>query len=102
MGGFLRVIEFFEVCNLFNFVVVFEIDGVVFYGKIKCGNCEIIVESCIGELKKYLINLSKQILVQENDYVCVGMLFLEGVIILVDIFVIQGLNCVQEYLVNEI
>lgn len=43
MGGFLRVIEFFEVCNLFNFVVVFEIDGVVVFGKIKWGNCEVIV-----------------------------------------------------------
>ncbi|MGB0176710.1 MAG: DNA-directed RNA polymerase subunit beta', partial [Owenweeksia sp.] len=72
-GGLPRVTELFEARNPSNPAVVSEIDGVVSYGKIKRGNREIIVESRTGELKKYLINLSKQILVQENDYVRAGM-----------------------------
>ena len=72
-GGLPRVTELFEARNPSNPAVVSEIDGVVSYGKIKRGNREIIVESRTGEVKKYLINLSKQILVQENDYVRAGI-----------------------------
>ena len=79
-----------------------EIDGVVSYGKIKRGNREIIVESRTGEIKKYLINLSKQILVQENDFVRAGMPLSDGAITPADILAIQGPNRVQEYLVNEV
>lgn len=101
-GGLPRVTELFEARNPSNPAVVSEIDGVVSYGKIKRGNREIIVESRTGELKKYLINLSKQILVQENDYVRAGMPLSEGAITPADILAIQGPNRVQEYLVNEI
>ena len=49
-------------------------------GKIKRGNREIIVTSKTGEVKKYLVNLSKQILVQENDYVRAGTPLSDGAI----------------------
>jgi len=101
-GGLPRVTELFEARNPSNPAVVSEIDGVVSYGKIKRGNREIIVESRTGEMKKYLINLSKQILVQENDFVRAGMPLSEGAITPADILAIQGPNRVQEYLVNEI
>jgi len=101
-GGLPRVTELFEARNPSNPAVVSEIDGVVSYGKIKRGNREIIVESRTGEIKKYLINLSKQILVQENDFVRAGMPLSEGAITPADILAIQGPNRVQEYLVNEI
>ncbi len=101
-GGLPRVTELFEARNPSNPAVVSEIDGVVSYGKIKRGNREIIVESRTGEKKKYLINLSKQILVQENDFVRAGMPLSEGAITPADILSIQGPNAVQEYLVNEV
>ncbi|MEQ9262650.1 MAG: DNA-directed RNA polymerase subunit beta' [Owenweeksia sp.] len=101
-GGLPRVTELFEARNPSNPAVVSEIDGVVSYGKIKRGNREIIVESRTGELKKYLINLSKQILVQENDYVRAGMPLSDGATTPSDILNIQGPNRVQEYLVNEV
>tara|TARA_B100000678_G_scaffold291558_1_gene309228 strand:+ start:1501 stop:5820 length:4320 start_codon:yes stop_codon:yes gene_type:complete len=101
-GGLPRVTELFEARNPSNPAVVSEIDGVVSYGKIKRGNREIIVESRTGELKKYLINLSKQILVQENDYVRAGLPLSDGAITPTDILNIQGPNRVQEYLVNEV
>ncbi len=101
-GGLPRVTELFEARNPSNPAVVSEIDGVVSYGKIKRGNREIIVESRTGEKKKYLINLSKQILVQENDFVRAGMPLSEGAITPADILAIQGPNQVQEYLVNEV
>lgn len=101
-GGLPRVTELFEARNPSNPAVVSEIDGVVSYGKIKRGNREIIVESRTGEVKKYLINLSKQILVQENDYVKAGMPLSDGAITPADILAIQGPNKVQEYLVNEV
>jgi len=101
-GGLPRVTELFEARNPSNPAVVSEIDGVVSYGKIKRGNREIIVESRTGELKKDLINLSKQILVQENDYVKAGMPLSDGAITPADILAIQGPNRVQEYLVNEV
>jgi DNA-directed RNA polymerase subunit beta' len=101
-GGLPRVTELFEARNPSNPAVVSEIDGVVSYGKIKRGNREVIVESRTGEMKKYLINLSKQILVQENDFVRAGMPLSEGAITPADILAIQGPKKVQEYLVNEI
>jgi DNA-directed RNA polymerase subunit beta' len=101
-GGLPRVTELFEARNPSNPAVVSEIDGVVSYGKIKRGNREIIVESRTGEVKKYLINLSKQILVQENDFVRAGMPLSDGAITPADILAIQGPNRVQEYLVNEV
>jgi DNA-directed RNA polymerase subunit beta' len=101
-GGLPRVTELFEARNPSNPAVVSEIDGVVSYGKIKRGNREIIVESRTGEVKKYLINLSKQILVQENDFVRAGMPLSDGAITPADILAIQGPNRVQGYLVNEV
>ncbi len=101
-GGLPRVTELFEARNPSNPSVVSEIDGIVSYGKIKRGNREIIVESRTGEKKKYLVNLSKQILVQENDFVKAGMPLSDGAITPSDILAIQGPTKVQEYLVNEI
>jgi DNA-directed RNA polymerase subunit beta' len=71
-GGLPRVTELFEARNPSNPAVVSEIDGEVEFGKIKRGNREIIITSKAGEVKKYLVPLSKQILVQENDYVRAG------------------------------
>ena len=101
-GGLPRVTELFEARNPSNPSVVCEIDGVVSFGKIKRGNREIIVESKLGEIKKYLVKLSNQILVQENDYVRAGMPLSDGAITPVDILKIKGPSAVQQYLVNEV
>ena len=101
-GGLPRVTELFEARNPSNPAVVSEIDGVVSFGKIKRGNREIIVESKFGDIKKYLVKLSSQILVQENDYVKAGMPLSDGSITPVDILKIKGPSAVQQYLVNEV
>ena len=101
-GGLPRVTELFEARNPSNPAVVSEIDGIVSYGKIKRGNREIIVESKTGEKKKYLVSLSKHILVQENDFVKAGQSLSDGAITPSDILAIEGPTRVQEYLVNEV
>ncbi|WP_425077601.1 DNA-directed RNA polymerase subunit beta' [Psychroserpens sp. S379A] len=101
-GGLPRVTELFEARNPSNPAVVSEIDGVVSFGKIKRGNREIIIESKLGEIKKYLVKLSNQILVQENDYVKAGMPLSDGSITPNDILNIKGPSAVQQYLVNEV
>ncbi|MBT8282785.1 MAG: DNA-directed RNA polymerase subunit beta', partial [Muriicola sp.] len=101
-GGLPRVTELFEARNPSNPAVVSEIDGVVSFGKIKRGNREIIIESKLGEQKKYLVKLSNQILVQENDYVRAGMPLSDGSITPEDILAIKGPSAVQQYLVNEV
>ncbi|NRR90447.1 DNA-directed RNA polymerase subunit beta' [Winogradskyella undariae] len=101
-GGLPRVTELFEARNPSNPAVVSEIDGVVSFGKIKRGNREIIIESKLGEVKKYLVKLSNQILVQENDYVKACMPLSDGSITPNDILNIKGPSAVQQYLVNEV
>ncbi len=101
-GGLPRVTELFEARNPSNPAVVSEIDGVVTFGKIKRGNREIIVESKFGDIKKYLIKLSNQILVQENDFIKAGMPLSDGSISPEDILRIKGPSAVQQYLVNEV
>ena len=101
-GGLPRVTELFEARNPSNPAVVSEIDGVVGFGKIKRGNREIIIESKTGEIKKYLVKLSNQILVQENDFVKAGMPLSDGSITPNDILNIKGPSAVQQYLVNEV
>ncbi|WP_111707998.1 DNA-directed RNA polymerase subunit beta' [Lutibacter citreus] len=101
-GGLPRVTELFEARNPSNPAIVSAIDGVVSFGKIKRGNREIIVESKLGEVKKYLVKLSNQILVQENDFIKAGMPLSEGAVTPNDILNIEGPSKVQEYLVNEI
>ena len=101
-GGLPRVTELFEARNPSNPAVVSEIDGVVSFGKIKRGNREIIVESKTGQIKKYLVKLSNQILVQENDFVKAGMSISDGAITPNDILNIKGPSAVQQYLVNEV
>ncbi len=101
-GGLPRVTELFEARNPSNPAVVSEIDGIVTFGKIKRGNRELIVESRTGEVKKYLVPLSKHILVQENDFVKAGMPLSDGATTPTDILSIKGPTKVQEYLVNEI
>ncbi|TYB76902.1 DNA-directed RNA polymerase subunit beta' [Bizionia myxarmorum] len=101
-GGLPRVTELFEARNPSNPAVVSAIDGVVSFGKIKRGNREIIVESKLGEVKKYLVKLSSQILVQENDFVKAGMPLSDGSVTPNDILNIKGPSAVQQYLVNEV
>jgi DNA-directed RNA polymerase subunit beta' len=101
-GGLPRVTELFEARNPSNPSVVSEIDGVVSFGKIKRGNREIIVESKTGDLSKYLVKLSNQILVQENDFIKAGMPLSDGATTPSDILRIKGPSAVQQYLVNEI
>ena len=101
-GGLPRVTELFEARNPSNPAVVSEIDGEIAMGKIKRGNREIVVTSKLGEVKKYLVPLSKQILVQENDYVRAGTPLSDGAITPSDILAIKGPTAVQEYIVNEI
>ncbi len=101
-GGLPRLSELFEARNPSNPAVVSEMDGIVSHGKIKRGNREIIVESKTGEIRKYLVKLSNQILVQENDYVKAGMPLSDGAVTPNDILNIRGPRAVQEYLVKEI
>ncbi len=101
-GGLPRVTELFEARNPSNPAVVSEIDGEITMGKLKRGNREIIVTSKLGEVKKYLVPLSKQILVQENDYVRAGTPLSDGAVTPADILAIKGPTAVQEYIVNEI
>ena len=101
-GGLPRVTELFEARNPSNPAVVSEIDGEITFGKIKRGNREIIVTPKVGEPKKYLVALSKQILVQENDYVRAGTPLSDGAITPSDILAIKGPTAVQEYIVNEV
>ena len=101
-GGLPRVTELFEARNPSNPSVVSEIDGEVSLGKLKRGNREITVTSKLGEVKKYLVPLSKQILVQESDYVRAGTPLSDGATTPADILAIKGPTAVQEYIVNEI
>ena len=101
-GGLPRVTELFEARNPSNPAIVSEIDGEVKFGKIKRGNREISVTSKLGEVKKYLVPLSKQMLVQENDYVRAGTPLSDGAITPADILNIMGPTAVQEYIVNEV
>ncbi|MDR2041344.1 MAG: DNA-directed RNA polymerase subunit beta' [Tannerella sp.] len=101
-GGLPRVTELFEARNPSNPAVVSEIDGEVGFGKIKRGNREVTVTSKLGEVKKYMVPLSKQLLVQENDYVRAGMPLSDGAITPADILAIKGPTSVQEYIVNEV
>ena len=101
-GGLPRVIELFEARNPSNPAIVSEIDGEVTMGKVKRGNREIIVTSKTGEQRKYLVSISKQILVQEHDAVRAGTPLSEGVITPNDILAIKGPTAVQEYIVNEV
>ena len=101
-GGLPRVTELFEARNPSNPAVVSEIDGVVELGKIKRGNREIKVTSRLGEEKKYLVPLSKQILVQQDDFVRAGTPLSDGATTPSDILRIMGPTAVQEYIVNEV
>jgi len=102
-GGLPRVTELFEARNPSNPAVVSEIDGdVVEFGHIKRGNREIVIQSKTGELKKYLVPLSKQVLVQVNDFVRAGTPLSDGVITPAKILEIKGPTAVQEYIVNEV
>ncbi|MDD2283928.1 MAG: DNA-directed RNA polymerase subunit beta' [Paludibacter sp.] len=101
-GGLPRVTELFEARNPSNPAVVAEIDGEVNFGKIKRGNRELSITSKSGEVKKYMIPLSKQILVQENDFVRAGTPLSDGAITPTDILMIKGPTAVQDYIVNEV
>jgi DNA-directed RNA polymerase subunit beta' len=101
-GGLPRVTELFEARNPSNPAVVTEIDGVVTLGGVKRGNREMSIESKDGQIKKYLVPLSKHILVQDNDFVKAGMPLSDGSISPADILAIKGPAAVQEYLVNGI
>ena len=101
-GGLPRVTELFEARNPSNPAIVSEIDGEVNFGKVKRGNREITVTPKIGDIKKYLVPLSKQILVQENDYVRAGTPLSDGAITPTDILNIMGPTAVQDYIVNEV
>ena len=101
-GGLPRVTELFEARNPSNPAIVSEIDGEVTFGKIKRGNREIVITAKDGEIKRYLVPLSRQIIVQENDYVRAGMPLSDGAITPSDILRILGPTKVQEYIVNEV
>ncbi len=101
-GGLPRVTELFEARNPTNPAVVSEIDGEVTMGKLKRGNQEIIITSKTGDQRKYLVPLSRQILVQEHDAVRAGTALSDGEITPGDILAIKGPTAVQEYIVNEV
>jgi DNA-directed RNA polymerase subunit beta' len=101
-GGLPRVTELFEARNPGNPAIVCEIDGVVAFGNVKRGNREIVVEAKDGMTKKYLVPLTRQILVQDGDFVKAGTPLSDGQIAPADILAIKGQFAVQEYVVNEI
>jgi DNA-directed RNA polymerase subunit beta' len=101
-GGLPRVTELFEARNPSNPAVVAEIDGVVTMGRLKRGNREITITSKVGDVRKYLVPISKQILVQDNDNVRAGTPLSDGAVTPADILAIKGPTAVQEYIVNEI
>ncbi|MDO8952220.1 MAG: DNA-directed RNA polymerase subunit beta', partial [Draconibacterium sp.] len=101
-GGLPRVTELFEARNPSNPAVVSEIDGEISMGKIKRGNREIVVTTKSGDVKKYMVPLSKQILVQENDYIRAGTPLSDGAVTPSDILAIKGPTAVQEYILNEV
>src|SRR5699024_422874 len=101
-GGLPRVTELFEARNPSNPAVVSEIDGEVVFGKIKRGNRESTVTAILGEVKRYMVPLSNQLLVQENDYIRAGMPLSDGATTPSDILAIKGPTAVQEYIVNEV
>jgi DNA-directed RNA polymerase subunit beta' len=101
-GGLPRVTELFEARNPSNPAVVAEIDGTASFGNIKRGNREVIITSKLGEVRKYLVSLSKHILVQQNDFIRAGQPLSDGAITPNDILNIEGPTKVQEYIVNEI
>jgi DNA-directed RNA polymerase subunit beta' len=101
-GGLPRVTELFEARNPSNPAVVSEVDGEISFGKIKRGNREIIVTPKSGDVKKYLVPLSRQILVQENDYIRAGVPLSDGATTPSDILAIKGPTAVQEYILNEV
>ena len=101
-GGLPRVTELFEARNPSNPAAVSEIDGIVEFGRIKRGKREVIVKSKAGKVKKYLVSLSKQILVQPGDFVKAGFSLSDGAVTPADILSIKGLTAVQEYIVNEV
>jgi len=101
-GGLPRVTELFEARNPANPAIVCEIDGVVAFGNVKRGNREIVVEAKDGVIKKYLVPLTRQILVQDGDFVKAGAPLSDGQIAPYDILTIKGPFAVQEYIVNEI
>ena len=101
-GGLPRVTELFEARNPSNPAIVAEIDGQISYGAVKRGNREIVLTSKMGDVRKYLVPLSKQILVQEDDYVRAGTPLSDGAITPADILAIKGPTAVQEYIVNEV
>ena len=101
-GGLPRVTELFEARNPSNPAIVAEIDGEISMGKLKRGNREIVITSKVGDVRKYLVPLSKQILVQENDYVRAGTPLSDGAITPADILAIKGPTAVQEHIVNEV
>jgi DNA-directed RNA polymerase subunit beta' len=102
-GGLPRVTELFEARNPSNPAVTAEIDGIISFGKIKRGNREVFVDDeKTGQRKKYLIGLSKHVLVQEGDFVRAGMQLSDGAISPLDILDIKGPFAVQSYLVNGV
>ncbi|WP_315816809.1 DNA-directed RNA polymerase subunit beta' [Paraflavitalea speifideaquila] len=101
-GGLPRVTELFEARNPGNPAIVCEIDGVVSFGAIKRGNREIVVEAKDGVVKKYLVPLTRQILVQDGDFIKAGASLSDGQVAPGDILSIKGPFAVQEYVVNEI
>ncbi|MBS1589998.1 MAG: DNA-directed RNA polymerase subunit beta', partial [Bacteroidetes bacterium] len=101
-GGLPRVTELFEARNPSNPAVVAEVDGVVTFGNIKRGNREIVIESREGLVKKYLVPLTRHIMVQDGDFVKAGNALSDGATTPGDILAIKGPFAVQEYLVNEI
>ena len=101
-GGLPRVTELFEARNPSSPSIISEINGEVVMGKVKRGNREIIVQNKYGTEKHYLVPLTKQILVQENDYVKAGTPLSDGGVSPSDILNVLGPVKAQEYIVNEV
>ena len=101
-GGLPRVTELFEARNPSNPAIISEINGEVLMGKVKRGKRDIIVRNRSGVEKHYEVPMTKQILVQENDYVRAGTRLSDGGVSPTDILNILGPVKAQEYIVNEI
>ena len=101
-GGLPRVTELFEARNPSNPAILSEINGEVKMGDVKRGNRQITVTNKSGASTSYLVPLTKQILVQDNDYVRAGSPLSDGGVSPSDILNILGPVKAQEYIVNEV
>ena len=101
-GGLPRVAELFEARKPRDPATVAKVDGVVKVAGIVRRAHRLLVRADDGSEQEYLIPQGRHLSVRDGDRVQAGDPLSEGSIDPHDILEIQGVNAVQEYLVNQI